>query len=166
VRKLIWNTRKGKPSSPKDGGKRTVTSPENTDWTITIKTKRGNKNMRKFILTILVTFITMMAASAEWRSVRTTEDCGSYGIVQFDYQFDDEMKLYDVEDITTFYNKIQEIVIPGMKEDIKYVQKDILYTKGCEYAKVHGACFFQNSLGIKDVIILQPNGYYTVISLK
>jgi len=122
--------------------------------------------MRKLILTILVTIITVMAASAEWRSVKTTEDCGSYGIVHFDFQFDDEIRLYNVEDITTYYNNIQEIVIPGMKEDIKFIQKDIFYSRGCEYAKVHGTCFFQNSLGIKDLIVLQPNGYYTVITLK
>lgn len=122
--------------------------------------------MRKLILTILVTIITVMAASAEWRSVRTTEDCGSYGIVQFDYQFDDEINPYTLEEVTTCYNMIQETLVPELQENIKYVQKDILYTKGCEYAKVHGACFFQNSIGITDLIILQPNGYYTVYSLK
>ena len=39
VRKLTWNTRKGKPSSPKDGVKRTEISPENTDWNIIINIK-------------------------------------------------------------------------------------------------------------------------------
>lgn len=122
--------------------------------------------MKKLIAVILVTIITVMAASAEWRSVKSAEDCGSYGIVHFDFQFDDEMELYSVEDIATFYNNFQKFVIPGLKEDIKYVQKDTFYTRGCEYAKVHGACFFQNSIGIKDLIVLQPNGYYTVYGLK
>lgn len=122
--------------------------------------------MRKFIAAILVMVITIMAASAEWRSVRSTEDCGSYGIVHFDFQFDDEINPYTLEEVTTCYNMIQETLIPELQENIKSVQKDVLYTKGCEYAKVHGACFFQNSIGITELIVFQPNGYYTVFSLK
>ena len=44
--------------------------------------------MRKFILAILVTIITVMAASAEWKTTYDSEDCGSYGIVRFSYGYD------------------------------------------------------------------------------
>ena len=122
--------------------------------------------MRKFILAILVTIITVMAASAEWRSVRTTEDCGSYGVVHFDFQFDDDIIIYSTKEMTRVYNIVQENLIPELQENIKWVQKDTFYVRGCEYARTHGFCFFQNSLGIKDLIVLQPNGYYTLYSLK
>ena len=122
--------------------------------------------MRKLIAVILTVFITVMAASAEWRTIKSTEDCGSYGIVHFQFDFEDEIKVYSVEEITKLYNILQETLIPELKENITYVQKDIFYSRGCEYAKVHGFCVFQNSIGIKDLIVLQPNGYYTVYSLK
>jgi len=46
VRKLTWNTRRNRPSSPKDGVKRTGKSPENTDLNTTTNI-RGNKRMEQ-----------------------------------------------------------------------------------------------------------------------
>ena len=122
--------------------------------------------MKKLILVILVTIITVMAASAEWRSVKSTEDCGSYGIVHFDFQFDDDIIIYSVDEMTRVYNVVQENLIPALQENITHVQKDIFYARGCEYARTHGFCFFQNSLGIKYLVVLQPNGNYTTYDLE
>jgi thiamine pyrophosphokinase len=120
--------------------------------------------MRKYILAILVTFITMMAASAEWKTTYDSEDCGSYGIVRFAYGYDDDPDMKTT--ILLYPDEVIDVTIKNMKFKVKTIMKDIAYTKGCEYAKVYGQCLFQNSLGIIDWIFLQPNGYYTVITLK
>ena len=122
--------------------------------------------MRKLIAVILVTIITVMAASAELKTVRTQEYCGeTFGHVHFTYEFDDEIDGHNIN--VSNYNKVVSIFLDLVKDEPNvYVQKEVLYTKGCEYAKVYGYCLFQSSLGIEEVIILQPNGYYTVISSK
>lgn len=118
--------------------------------------------MRKLISVILVAIITVMAASAEWRSIILNDASDSYVVVEFE----DSINIHTLEEATTCYNMIQESLIPELQEGIKDVQKDVLYTKGCEYAKVHGACFFQETTDTMDLIVLQPNGYYTVYSFE
>lgn len=120
--------------------------------------------MRKLIAVILTAIITIMAASAEWRTVYDSEDCGSYGVVHFAYGFNDD------PDIKTFIlespDEAIDITIKESCLTVANITKDVFYTKGCEYAKIYGNCLFQNSIGNIDWIFLQPNGYYTVISLK
>lgn len=122
--------------------------------------------MRKFIAVILVAFITIMAASAEWKTVRTQEYCGeTFGHVHFTYEFDDDPD-YDKLVVSTY-----DVFVGSILDAVKdipnvYVQKEVLYTKGCEYAKAHGFCTVKSSLGIEEAIILQPNGNYTVIGSK
>lgn len=120
--------------------------------------------MRKLILTILVTIITMMAASAEWKTVKSSEYCGSFGTVYFNYQFDDDPDMKTA--ILLYQDEVIDVTIKNTKFKVVNITKDVLYTKGCEYAKVYGQCLLQNSLGNIDWIFLQPNGNYTVVSFK
>lgn len=120
--------------------------------------------IRKLIAVILIAITMVMAASAEWRTVYDSEDCGSYGVVHFAYGFNDD------PDIKTFIlespDEAIDITIKESRFKVNYIMKDMLYTKGCEYAKVYGNCLFQNSLGIIEWVFLQPNGYYTIVNLK
>ena len=120
--------------------------------------------MKKFIAFILAAFITVMAASAEWKTIKTKEDCGSYGTVYFNYQFDDDNYMKDC--ILLNLDEMIDVTIKNTPCKVVNITKDVAYTKGCEYAQVYGQCLFQNSLGNIDWIFLQPNGYYTVITLK
>ena len=120
--------------------------------------------MKKIIAIILMAVITVMAASAEWKTIRNSEDCGSFGTVQFAYGFDDD------PDIKTFVlespDDAIDITIKESRFKVVNITKDVFYTKGCEYAKVYGCCLFQNSIGVIDWVFLQPNGNYTVVTLK
>lgn len=112
----------------------------------------------------MVTIITVMAASAEWKTAYDSEDCGSYGVVHFAYGYDDdpEMKMAILE----WPDAVIDVTIKNTKFRVNNITKDVLYTKGCEYAKVYGQCLFQNSIGVIDWIFLQPNGNYTVVNFK
>lgn len=120
--------------------------------------------MRKFIALISVLVITMMAASAEWKTTYDSEDCGSFGIVQFSYGYDDDPEMKTA--ILMYQDEVIDTTIKNTKFKVNHIMKDVFYTKGCEFAKIYGQCLFQNSLGNIDWIFLQPNGNYTVVCFK
>lgn len=119
---------------------------------------------RKLIAAILLAVITITAASAEWKTAYDSEDCGSYGVVHFAYGYDDDPDMKTT--ILLYQDEVIDVTIKNTKFRVNNITKDVLYTKGCEYAKVYGQCLFQSSIGVIDWIFLQPNGNYTVVNFK